>query len=167
MDSWANFHRHYQDVFRFAYRMLGRSESAEDVAQEALLRMARNRSKQLEGESARRWLFVVARNLCLSHLRHSTRHPEVPLDAVRETQSPTPNPADAAVANERSTLIKNAVTQLPPAMREVVTLREYEDMNYAQIAEIVGCSLGTVKSRLARAREELRRRLQPLLEEMR
>lgn len=167
MESWARFERHYPDVYRFACRMLGNCDAAEDVAQEAMLRMARNCSKRLEGESARRWIFVVARNLCVSRLRRAARHPEVPLEACPEARSKGPNPAESAAASERSRLIRDAIAQLPVAMREVVVLREYEDMDYAQIAEIIGCSLGTVKSRLARAREKLRRRLQPLLEEMR
>ena len=165
VDFWTDFSQCYSDLYRFAYRLLGRSAAAEDVVQETFLRAARNHAKQLEGEPARRWLFVVARNLCVSHLRRAARHPEVPLDAGPETRSQRPNPAEAVDASERAGLVENAVAQWPPAMREVVVLREYEGMDYAQIADIVGCSLGTVKSRLARARGQLRVRLAPLLED--
>ena len=165
MDFWTDFAQHYTDLYRFAYRLLGRSTAAEDVVQETFLRAARNHAKLLEGEPARRWLFVVARNLCVSHMRHAARHPEVPLDAGPETRSQWPNPAEAVDASERAGFVKDAVAQLPPAMREVVVLREYEGMDYAQIADIVGCSLGTVKSRLARARAQLRERLEPMLED--
>ena len=165
MDFWTDFFQHYTDVYRFAYRLLGRSVAAEDIVQETFLRAARNHAKHLEGEPARRWLFVVARNLCVSHLRHAARHPEVPLDAGPETRSQRPNPAEIVDASERAGFVKDAVAQLSPAMREVVVLREYEGMDYAQIADIVGCSLGTVKSRLARARGQLRVRLEPMLED--
>ena len=167
MDSTEIINRHYEALYRFARRMVGNSETAEDVVQEAFLRMARNGPQALEGESARRWLFVVARNLCLSHFRRSVAHPEEPLDACPEVPAPGPNPSETAQTAERSRWIADAVAQLPPPMREVVILREYEGMNYAQIAEIAGCSLGTVRSRLARAREELGKRLRPLLEELR
>jgi len=165
MDFWTDFSQHYSDLYRFAYRLLGRSAAAEDVVQETFLRTARNHAKQLEGEPARRWLFVVARNLCVSHMRRVVRHREVPLDAGPETRSQRPNPREAVAAGERAEFVENAVAQLPPAMREVVVLREYEGMDYAQIADIVGCSLGMVKSRLARAREQLRVLLEPLLED--
>lgn len=166
MEFAEHINRHYESLYRFAYRMLGNSEMAEDVVQEVFLRMARNSPRNPDGESVRRWLFVVARNLCLSHLRRSAAHREEPLDVCPEVPFPGLNPAEVAQMAERSKWIKDAVAQLPPAMREVVILREYEGMNYAQIAEIAGCPLGTVRSRLARAREELRKRLQPLLEEL-
>ena len=167
MEVVEHIKRHYESLYRFAYRMLGNSEMAEDVAQEALLRMVHHRPQGLEGESVRRWLFVVARNLCMSHLRRRAARREEPLDDAPEVPSPGLNPAEIAQMAERSKWIRDTVAQLPPAMREVVILREYEGMNYAQIAEIANCSLGTVRSRLARAREELRKRLQPLLEELR
>jgi len=163
VDFWTDFSQHYTDLYRFAYRLLGRSAAAEDIVQETFLRAARNHAKQLEGEPARQWLFVVAHNLCVSHIRHSARHQEVSLDAVPETRSRGPNPAEAVDASERAGFVEDAVAQLSPAMREVVVLREYEGMDYVQIADIVGCSLGTVKSRLARAREQLRALLEPML----
>lgn len=153
---------HFKALHRFAARMLGRADLAEEVAQEALLRLAGS-GLALQGESARRWLFVVARNLCLSHLRHASRFPEVPLNDF-DKASAGPNPAQAALLEERRRLVAEAVAALPPPMREVIVLREFEELDYAQIAEATGCNLGTVKSRLARAREELRKRLAPMLE---
>ena len=166
MEFAEHINRHYESLYRFAYRMLGSCETAEDVVQEVFLRMARNSPRNPDGESVRRWLFVVARNLCMSHLRRRAVQREEPFDVCPEVLSPGLNPAEVAQMAERSKWIKDAVAQLPPAMREVVILREYEGMNYAQIAEIAGCPLGTVRSRLARARQELRKRLQPLLEEL-
>lgn len=158
------FRRNYRDIYGFAYRMVGNHEEAEDIAQEAFLRLARNASADLKGESARRWLFVVARNHAISRLRRNARHHEVTLDGVAAVESPAANPGEAEASLERCAQVRAAVLELPPHMREVVVLREYEGMAYAEIAAVVGCSEGTVKSRLARAREVLRKRLSPLLE---
>ena len=165
MGLWENLDQRYRELYRFAFRLLGRHEVAEDVVQEAFLRLARDGPDGLEGESVRRWLYVTTRNLCVSHFRTSARHPEVTVDTFTTSCAPGPNPAETAAAGERSTLVKAAIEHLPLAMREALVLREYEGMNYAQIADITGCSLGTVKSRLARAREQLRKQLRPLWEE--
>ena len=159
--------RNYGAIYRFAYRMTGRREQAEDIAQETFLRLAANPSPARGAEGLRRWLFVVARNLCLSALRADTRHPSVPLAAVSESHATEATPAEAGQRNERHALVREAVLALPPAMREIVVLREYEGLAYAEIAAVLGCSTGTVKSRLARARATLGRRLAPLLEEER
>lgn len=165
LDFQRCFSQHYSGLFRFAFRMLGSRESAEDVAQEAFLRLARGGEPHLEGEGARRWLFVVARNLCLSRLRRRGR--EVSLEVFPEQASSRPGPADAALAEERRGLVREAVARLAPPLREILVLREYEEMSYAEIADVTGCSLGTVRSRLSRARRKLRESLEPLLEEKR
>lgn len=154
---------HYSDLYRFAWRMLGGAEEARDVVQEACLRLVREARTRLEDNQARRWLFVVVRNLCISRLRERPR--TLALDDYPEPASPRPGPAEAMLAAERSRLVRRAVAALPPHLREVVILREYEDLDYARIAEITGTAPGTIKSRLARAREQLRRELAPLLKE--
>ena len=164
MQFWDNLDKHYGDVYRFAYRMVGESSIAEDIVQESFLRMARNQAKNLEGESARKWLFVVARNLCVSHLRRSVRHRKVSIDVCPHIRSAEPDPGQSMCANDRSRLVAEAVSELPSDMREVVILREYEGMDYAQVAEVVGCAVGTVRSRLARARDRLRVSLQSVWE---
>ena len=68
------------------------------------------------------------------------------------------------MVGERARLVQRVVTELPFASREILVLREFEGMSYAEIAEVLGCPIGTVKSRLVRAREDLRKRLEPLLE---
>ena len=167
MEPWGGFRQQYEDLFRFAYRMLGSHESAEDVAQESFLRLAQNGLERRQGERPRRWLFVVARNLCWDRLRSHTRHGEVPLDECAEPPCPTPGPEEAMHKRELSALVEKAVVQLPPPLREVIVLREYEEMDYAQIASLTESSLGSVKSRLARAREAIRKQLEPILEESR
>ena len=165
MDFRDFFEKNYTAVYCFAFRMLGTREAAEDCAQEAFVRMAGSGAQSLQGDAARRFLFVVARNLCLDRFRKRSHGMEVPLDKIPEPASPDSNPSLAAQKNEREHLIKQAVLELPPDLREALILRAYENMSYAEIGEITGSPPGTVKSRIARARERLRTALKPLLEE--
>jgi RNA polymerase sigma-70 factor, ECF subfamily len=144
--------------------MLGNREAAEDAAQEAFLRLAQHDNPSLDTEAARRWLFVVARNLCINQLRRATRHGEEPLDWHADMPDTGANPAELGAKQDRGERVREAVAALPPAMREIVVLREYESMAYAEIAAVLGCGEGTVKSRLARARDLLRVRLKPFVE---
>jgi len=91
----------------------------------------------------------------------------VALSACPEPSCPAATPADAHDSCEKAARVREAVAGLPPHLREVVLLREYEDMTYAGIAAVLGCNEGTVKSRLARARMALRERLLPLTEDLR
>ena len=118
----------------------------------------------MSAESSRRWLFVVTRNLCMNHFRNTSAHQEYSLDESWQEPTHTLNPADTLIRQERALLVKRSVAALLPVFREVIVLREYEHMSYAEIAHITCTSIGTVKSRIARARQELRAMLAPLLE---
>ena len=165
MDFRDFFEKNYNALYCFAFRMLGRREAAEDCVQEAFARMAESGAQPLQGDAARRFLFVVTRNLCLDHFRKHPHGMELPLDKIPEPASPDSNPRMKAQRNEREHLIKQAVLELPPELREALVLRVYENMSYAEIGKITGSPAGTVKSRIARAREKLRTSLKPLLEE--
>lgn len=167
MDIGECFNQNYASLYRFAWRMLGCSDGAQDAAQEAFLRLARRGDGDGDWDTldARRWLFVVVRNLCLTELRTRLRHPEMPLDDVEAWQAGGDNPAQSALENERANQVRNAVSQLPPLLRETLILREYEGLSYADIAAITDTEPGTVKSRLARAREALRVQLTPFFRE--
>ena len=156
------FEENHRDVWQFAYRMLGNREAAEDVAQETFVRMMSNGKTHLDGAQARRWLFTVARNLCVDKLRRDLRQA-----ASRNTagwQGPALTPAEAQSATERRELVARAVAGLPVHLREAIVLRTYEQMSYAEMGVVLGCPVGTVRSRLARAREQLEKRLKPLME---
>lgn len=159
---WDAIDAHYRAVFGFAWRMTGERTVAEDVTQEAFARLAQSALRDGGVEESRRWVFVVARNLCISHLRRRTRHPETELGHGLPARAA--GPADAMAANERAALVQAAVHALPVDMREAIVLREYEGLSYEAIASIVDCPLGTVKSRIARARELLRHQLRNVLE---
>jgi len=155
--------RTYRDAFRFAYRMLGHRQEAEDAVQEGFLRLAQQETSHWSAADIRRWVFVVTRNFCVSRLRQRSRHPETPLDDAVLPSSPG-TPATAGIADEESAWIRQAILSLPVDMREAIVLREYEQLSYEEIAQLQGCALGTVRSRIARAREALRDRLRPLME---
>jgi RNA polymerase sigma-70 factor (ECF subfamily) len=144
--------------------MLGCREMARDVVQESFLRLARDGRSVSEEETARRWLFIVVRNLCASHYRTSRRVSVVGLETVGEPPSLDPNPREIAIEKDLNEFIERGVAQLPYAMRETLILREYENLTYAQIAEVQGCPIGTVRSRLAAARANLCEILEPYLE---
>ncbi len=143
-------------------RWLLRDEShAEDAVQDAALRALRY-FHALKGDDARAWFLGIVRNTCMDHLRHRGARAEDGLedDAMEAAQlavgQVAADPAtDLERAHERA-WVNAAVRALPAAMREVIVLREMEGLDYAQIAAIAGIPLGTVMSRLARARTRLR-----------
>jgi RNA polymerase sigma-70 factor (ECF subfamily) len=143
----AGVEEHYDSVYRFARRLLGNPEEARDVTQEAFLRLAGER-RPLPGEAVKRWLFTVVRNLCIDLLRKQSRHRAASIESAENDLSPSRGEAIDAV--------RDAVARLDVDHREVLILREFEGMTYAEIAAVLGCPEGTVKSRIARARTLLR-----------
>jgi RNA polymerase sigma-70 factor, ECF subfamily len=160
----------WQDrIFAAVYRMTGDAEDARDVAQETFLR-AWSGLRTFEGGSAfGTWLYSIALNQVRSEMRRRAalkRGTPASLDAPRgedgeglDPPSPTRSAEDAAAAREHVALLQEAVASLDDDSREVIVLREFQDLSYEEIAEAVGVPVGTVRSRLFRAREELRRRL--------
>ncbi len=157
-------HQNYQDLYRFVYRMAGNRETAEDIVQETFLRWSREIPSLPDANAKRRWLFVVARNLCISQFRRKGKFLETPLGEGEELHASDGNPSDSLLEDERTQIVKQAVLSLPPLLREILVLREFEGMNYLDIASVVGCPIGTVRSRLAKARNLLMEKLQPYVE---
>jgi RNA polymerase sigma-70 factor, ECF subfamily len=161
------YERHRTVVFRFTCRMLGRAELAEDVTQECFLSILRRPEAFQPGRAAlRTYLCAIARHLSFKQLRkmgQETLTDEPPEE--RETGGPRPagDPLAAVIAGEAATVVRAAVERLPPLQREAVVLFEYQEMSLADIAAVCETDVGTVKSRLHRARERLRRVLKPLL----
>jgi RNA polymerase sigma factor (sigma-70 family) len=150
-------------------RWLSRSDAdARDIVQEAFVRALRY-FEGFRGESARAWLLSIVRNTAHTWRRSNppTAPPELgdamlggsaPDDAEQDSDA---DPLNAIVRQERAEGLRKAIAQLPVEYREVLILRELEDFSYRQIATIVDCPIGTVMSRLSRARDELSRRLRP------
>jgi RNA polymerase sigma-70 factor (ECF subfamily) len=158
------YERHRDATFRFAYRMLGSSEKAEDVTHDCFVSLMRDPGRfDPCRASLRTYLYSAARNLAFKQVRDTAN--EIALEGWEEAESSNPadGPLRGLLARELSEEIQAAITQMPPLQREVVVLFEYEEQSLAEIAAIVGADVGTVKSRLHRARARLRRVLAPYL----
>ena len=165
-DAFGELVERYQTkVYNLALRMTGNEVDAEDMAQETFLRAWRS-LPAFQFESAfSTWLFRLTHNICIDHLRAQKRRPAVSLtvaeDEGEETvqldvPDPSPGPEAAAILAEDHALLAAAMAQLPADYREILTLRAINDLSYSQIAEILHLQEGTVKSRLSRARTQLR-----------
>lgn len=146
-------------AYRLARAILGNSDDAADVVQEAFLR-AHAAFKQYRGDSARAWLLTIVRNEALQALRTRARHANViPFDAGLHgafAVSSEPSPEYVAAQRGEFERVQSALAELPAAYREAILLREVEELSYQEIATVVSVPVGTVMSRLHRAREQLR-----------
>lgn len=162
-EAFAALIRRYQaPVIRFCERMLGSLPDAEDVAQEVFVRVYRHLDRLEPQARFSTVLFGIARNMTLNHLRDSGRRGRgrtEPLDAARHETRAQDDPEHGARLSELQAMLQSALGTLSPEHREILLLREVEGMEYDEIAGVLGCQRGTVKSRLARAREQLRLRL--------
>lgn len=157
----------YQDRLRNTLRGLtGSMEEAEDVAQEAFVQAYLKLDSFQRTARFFTWLYRIAFNLAVSKSRK--KRPRVSLNAVQEAGAPDPvaavaAPDQASLADERSAMLHDAIAKLPEDYRQVLVLREFEGCDYQRIAEVLDMPIGTVRSRLFRARTQLRERLEPLL----
>src|SRR5580704_492955 len=168
-------------VGRYQHRLLGvmihlvgRVEEAEDLTQEVFLRIYRARKGYRPRAKFSTWLFTIANNLALNHLRGKGRNPTVPMGAEDTGSVPTGPSQDRVVAREGtpstqlrkvelSEVVREALDLLGEDQKMAVLLNKFEDMSYSEIAEVMGRSEAAVKSLLARARTHLRERLEPYL----
>ena len=151
----AAFDQHKDAVYRFAWRMSG-STAAEDITQDVFVGLLRHPDRFDPGRGAlRAFLLGIARNLALKHWR--AEHRFEPLD----DEAVVAEPIDLE-RGDIGDMVGKAVRALRPLQREVVILIEYEGLTLAEVARAVDADVGTVKSRLHRARENLRRTLAPL-----
>jgi RNA polymerase sigma-70 factor (ECF subfamily) len=149
--------RHKDVLYRFAWRMTGSPAAAEDLVQECFLMLWRNAvAYHQDRGTMRSFLIGVTRHLALKRLRKDRPYDEL------EEEAATCGPIDPA-GLERGELVAQAVAALSPLQRETLILAEYEDMSLEEIARASGAELAAVKSRLHRARANLRRMLAPLL----
>jgi RNA polymerase sigma-70 factor, ECF subfamily len=161
-------------VINFLYRMVRDSAIAEDLAQEVFLRVYRARQEYAPSAKFTTWMFRIATNLALNALRDNRyRQLEISMDQpveTNESEQPalevadrTPTAEQQLVARTRTELIRNAINALPEKQRAAVLLHKYQELDYGEIAKILGCSESALKSLLFRAYETLRVQLQPLV----
>ncbi len=155
--------RHAGPVFQFLFRMLGDEEDANDAAQEAFVRVYRNRDR-FDGGKFTTWLYTIAANLAKNEYRRRGRHPNVSLEVeigegrtiADRLPATGPEPGEQADLAERCAVVRRAVDDLPEELRDAVVLCEWEEMSVADAAVVLSTTKKAVESRLYRARQKLR-----------
>src|SRR5262245_38292887 len=148
---------HYEALYRYAYRLTGSAADAEDLTQEAFGKALARLAQLREPDRAKAWLFRILRNLYLHQVRDEKRHRVIPLDAVGDLPA---READAEPVIEPGRL-QQALDQLDEGFRTPLILFYFEEFSYRDIAEQMDLPIGTVMSRLARAKAYLRAKLSP------
>lgn len=170
LDAFNRLVLAYQDlVYGQAYRMMGEAHSAEDAVQEAFISAYRS-LRSFRGGSFKSWLLRIVTNACYDELRWRKRRPTTPLEPVDEDDEtiesphwladPGESPEEAAERAELSSALQRCLDELPDDFRIVVILVDIEGFDYSDASNVIQKPLGTVKSRLARARVRLRDCLQ-------
>jgi len=164
--------RHLRSIYRVAYRLAGNADDAEDLMQEAVAEAFRAFDRYQPGTYFDRWVYRIMHRTHIDWIRRRGRRPEISFDA------PTPAGGDSLLARLGDTAadpqqlteardldgpVQAALDGLPPEFRTVVVLADIEGLSYDEIAAVAACPVGTVRSRLHRAREALREALRPYL----
>lgn len=153
---------HREGVVNVVYRMCGDANLAEDAAQEAFIRAWQHLSSYRPRSPFRNWVYRIATNAALDVLRRERETVDVDKLPLSDSRG---GPEATVEDRERSAYVRQAVLDLPEASRAVLILREYEGLSYREIADVLSIPIGTVMSRLNYARNWLRDRLTPYLEE--
>jgi len=166
--------RFQQPVYNLVYRLLLDPGDSSDVVQEVFLKIFRNITKFRGQSSLKTWIYRIAVNEVHNYRRWFFRHrrQEVVLDDPSEggknfgdtVPDRGRSPYDCALDGEKRVMIENALARINPMFRAAIVLRDVEDLSYEEIADILDVSLGTVKSRITRGRESMRRQLEGRLE---
>jgi RNA polymerase sigma-70 factor, ECF subfamily len=164
--------RYKDPLTNFAYRFLGDRDECDDVVQETFIRLHRNRHSYRPVARFSTWLYTITTNLAKTALRRRRRkdlmsfwRQEGDSQAIRDIPDEREGPDQAAEASLRQIRIENALAALPAKYREIVVLRDIQELSYEEIVEITGMNMGTVKSRLNRARSKLREMLHDIWNE--
>jgi RNA polymerase sigma-70 factor (ECF subfamily) len=153
-------------IFALAYGILGREEDARDATQETFVAAFRNLGAFRGEAKVSSWLHRIAVNQCITRQRRARVRGETSLEAqvedggVQFAANDDVNPAADAEGRERTAAVRRAVNALPPELRSVVVMKEFEDLTFQEIADALGVPLSTVKSRLYTALKQLRLRLE-------
>jgi RNA polymerase sigma-70 factor (ECF subfamily) len=161
----------HKRAYNLAYRMLGNSAEAEDVTQDAFVRAWQSFNQYDRSRPFEAWLFRIVTNLAIDRRRRWNRLPIYSLDAPithdsdgepfhLELADPKADPEQAMLKDRFNEVLERALHSLPPEYRAAVLLADVEGRSYQEIAEIMDCAIGTVRSRIHRARNLLRRALE-------
>lgn len=154
----------YKDrLVNFLYRFTGNRETAEDISQETFLKLYKNKDKYSEIAKFSTWLYTIALNEARTNFRKEKKHSAVSINDFYEDshtdyqiRSDDYNPEDDANAETESFYIQKAINSLNEIHREIIVLRDIEELDYEEIAKTLDIPLGTVRSRINRARESLK-----------
>jgi len=165
--------RYQTRLLNFVYRTVGDRERAEDLVQEAFIRVHRHLARFDQSKKFSTWIYTIASNLAKNELRNRSRNPLVYFqtmtsgwedeDRPLEFEDTAARPDDAFERRHLRELVDAAVRRLPSHHRQVFVLRELEGRSYEEIAEMTNCNLGTVKSRLNRARAAFAELMAPMI----
>jgi len=159
--------RRQREVFLLCRRMIGNQDDAMEAVQETFLRAYRSLNRFRGEASFRTWVLGIAANVCRNKLSSAwTRfmRSALPFSSSAEDDEPrapdpvsaNPDPESAALGTELRGALENALARISPEHREIIVLRQIQDLDYEEMAEVLGSPVGTVKSRLCRARKALR-----------
>ncbi|HHU32093.1 MAG: RNA polymerase sigma factor [Zhaonellaceae bacterium] len=157
--------KYQRQIYTVAYRFMGNHEDASDLAQEAFIKAYKSIDRFRGESSLKTWLYHIVANVCRDELRKRKKGQVLSLDApisteegeiTRQTEDWTYAPDLIYESKEAQYFIQEAINQLTPEYKEVIILREIQGFSYEEIAQHLGCSLGTIKSRLNRARKAMR-----------
>ncbi len=165
--------RHKQRVFNFTYRFLSGNADCEDVAQEVFVKVYFAKGSYKPSAKFTTWLYVITRNTCLQALKkknyslsinekNEKNQNEIGTNIADAT---TENPSDAVLSAEKRDKIAEALASLPESQRMVILLRRYDQLSYEEIAEVMSCSVQSVKSLLFRGRVSLKESLKEYFNE--
>lgn len=155
---------HIEDIdglYSYALILTRNHAEAEDLVQETYLRAMQAVGRLRPDSNMKAWLFTILRNTWFNQLRKWRNGPqmieiEVGDGPAMDVAEPSKDPYDLYVSNMEAEQVRAAIQELPPDFREIILLREYEELSYQEIAGVLGCPVGTVMSRLGRARAKLR-----------
>lgn len=159
--------RYQGQVYNLCLRMTANAEDAADLTQEAFVKVWKNLDTFQFDAAFSTWLYRLASNCCLDFLRSRKRRPTVSLtmetdeedEQTAELPDDSPTPEEAAIVREERETLYLAMQSIDDEQRQILTLRVVNDLSYSDIARVLGIREGTVKSRLSRARESLRKKL--------
>jgi RNA polymerase sigma factor (sigma-70 family) len=165
--AWDQIVRqHWRKVFNLAYKFVGRHDEAEDLTQDIFLKIFKALHTFDRRANFQTWLISISRNLCIDHYRSVRKERETMARDVDASQltpvSRERGPHSQLEQTDLKNLVRLALAELPPALRQAVVLRDLQEFSYQEIADQLGLPEGTVKSRINRGRLELARQLRRL-----
>ena len=146
------FDRYHAPLFNFYARLMGDRGVSEDLVQEVFLRILRYRESYQPGTPFRPWIYQIARNARMDYYRKTPRQVPFQPEMLRPVSLP-----DSAQQEQEAALLYQALEQLPEDKREILILARFQELKYTEIADLLGCELNTVKTRIHRALQDLRK----------